>query len=141
MSELKNFSSYLSRLELYAQANNIKVHYTDNDDYGSYSYRGRRLKLDEDLTHSEEIASFLHELGHAMDDEVIGQQTGALAHAYYNLYEEKFSIKEKNMVVACEKRAWHYGRVIAKKLKIRLGKWFDIVENDCITTYEEMRTK
>lgn len=135
--KLKHFDRYLQKLNNYADALGIKIKYTDIDDEGSYSPHMKRINVDPNLTQSMELSVLIHELGHASDETIVGPNYDeSLDDAYRVVYHYKHSKKQLNIVIEAEKRAWLYGRTIAKMLKIPLGKWYDDVEQECIDNYK-----
>lgn len=135
---LPKYDEYLKRLETFAKALGIKIEYAPEDGEGSFSPAHKKIRIDPDLGPSDEVATILHELGHAVDDMLIDDKVYALLDQAYSLvYEDKVSKKQQALVMNCEKRAWQYGRSIAKQLKIRLGKWYTSVERECLRRYSE----
>jgi hypothetical protein len=47
------------------------------------------------------------------------------------------TFKERNVILYEETRAWEKGKIIAKSLKIRLGKQYDILATKSLDTYRE----
>lgn len=136
--KLKHHDKYLQRLELYCKACDIKIKYVDKEiGGGAYDPHLRKLYVDEDLLESAEVAVFLHELGHSLDDTLVPTKASKkLSKAYKAVYSGRSSRKQLRAVIRCEKRAWHYARGIAKKLRIKLGVWFDAVEKYCLKNYK-----
>lgn len=135
--KLKHYDHYRDLLEAFAQSLGITVTYDDSDGEGAYVPSRNKIKLDPDMSEAREIAVFLHELGHVLDDTTIDYSpTGELDAAYRAIYTKRYSKKQHAIVLRCEKRAWKYGRALAKKLKIRLGKWYDTVEKENLHTYK-----
>lgn len=137
--KLKNCQEYLRRLMLFAEATGVKVEYGDIDSEGVWMPASNKIKLDNDLSSSDLIASLLHELGHSVDDMIDTESAyqNRLYKAYNKIYVSKASKKQKYLVIECEQRAWNNAREIAKRLKIRLGKWFDDAEKYCLDCYRE----
>ena len=133
---LKNYDLYIDKLQAYATACEITVEYRDEPGDGKYIPTRRKLVLDKDLPESTEIATFLHELGHSLDDTLytkpVDKKMDAAYKAFYNATPTQ---KQKDLVVECEQRAWMYGRSTAKKLRIPLGKWFDSEESEALSEY------
>lgn len=142
-TDLKKYEQYRSRLLMYAKALNIKIEYTTNiDSDGVYIPLRKLIKIDSDIGESEEIAALLHELGHVDDDSLTATVQGskkfkALNKAYTKVYKNKHSKKQSAMVLRCERRAWKYGRALAKKLRIKLGRWYDLYMQQCIQDYKK----
>lgn len=134
---LKHYDDYLTRIELYARACGIKIKYDSKREECSYEPHRRILRMDPTLSQSAEIASLLHELGHALDDTLLtGRIERRLSLAYVALYAENNTRGQLNLVIECEERAWKYARAVAKKLRIKLGKWFDDYKDICIEDYK-----
>jgi hypothetical protein len=138
--KLKHLDSYLERLHNFARAMGITViSNVDVIGQGEWLPSKNRIKIDQGLLDSELIATFLHELGHALDD-ISTSSTKLdlrLAKAYYAVYNKISRKSQLQLVLNCEKRAWQKGRIIAKNLKIRLGKWYDEEEADCLSDYRK----
>lgn len=132
---LKHYDEYLRRLKQYTKASGIKLWIDDME--SSYSPAARRLRLDTDAPQTHIIASFLHELGHSIDDTVVPKASKSLAKAYNAVYKEKNTPNQLRLVIECEKRAWDFGVKIAKILKIRLGKWYDDYRSECLKNYRD----
>lgn len=135
---LKNFDLYMDKLRLYAEACELIVEYKDIDGDGIYLPSKRKIQLDKDLPESTEVATFLHELAHTMDDALHDPCTEKkLDRAYKAFYKDRASYDQKHLVIACETRAWTYARGIAKKIRIPLGKWFYEEEEEALKSYQE----
>jgi hypothetical protein len=143
MPRLRRYDLYIDKLMAYAEACQITVVYRIEPSDGVYIPARRKIVLDKDLEPGEEIATFLHELGHAMDDSLENGTTHfkKLQNAYHATYEKKPTKYQRSLVVACEKRAWEYGRGIARKLRIPLGKWFTEAMEDGLKSYRETETQ
>lgn len=138
--KLKHYKAYLKALRLYSKSHRIKILHVDESEYGEYSHSRRRIKIDDDLSNSCEIAVFLHELGHAMDADILSLPPNSkLEVAYAKYYKNKATKAQHALVKACERRAWAYGRVIASTLKIQLGKWYDYHASYFVKTYKDRR--
>ena len=138
MCRLKNYTLYLSKIERYAKLCNIKITYCQCDGDGSFSSSRRRIRIDNDLSEAKEVAVLLHELGHALDDSMpTGPKARKTNAAYANMYDKlKVTDIQLSLIIECEQRAWNIGRAIAKKLSIRLGKWYDNHEKECLDNYK-----
>jgi hypothetical protein len=125
-TRLPKYSEYLDSLKLYAKALKIKVEYKHGDfEGGEYHHHVRVLRLEPDLSESQEIACFLHELGHAFDESACDYNyVKNLSKAYLAFYEDRATPLQVAGVLKCEREAWRYAEIIAKLLKIKLGKWF-----------------
>lgn len=135
---LKNFDQYFQKLEHYCQASEIEIQYKEHDNDGSWVPSRRRIILDRDLDESTAVSTLLHELGHTTDDYLKDpKQEKKYDKAYKAFYDSTASEKQKKLVIECEERAWMYGRGIAKKLRIPLGKWFNVEEKQALESYKE----
>jgi hypothetical protein len=137
--KLKNFSAYKKRILLYAQANGISVVYNaDKDDEGVWLPSVRRIKIYPDLAPSTEIATLLHECGHALDDAVTDDRVfNKLCNAYQAFYINRARKEQRSLVIESEIRAWELGRRIAKALKIRAGRWYALEQESAIQAYRK----
>lgn len=134
---LKNYHLYLDKLERYAEGIQITVVRKEENGEGVYIPTKRLIRLDPDLEQVEEIATFLHELGHAIDDHFINDKVNPkLERAYRTVYHGKPTSKQVSAVVECEQRAWDNGRKIARILRIPLGVWYTDEEKRCIALYK-----
>lgn len=138
--KLKHTEAYFKRLHTFASAMGIIViSDIDVDGEGQWIPTRNKIKIDQDLADSQLIATFLHELGHALDDITFNdpKHEERLGKAYYAVYQNTAKKTQTKLVVECEKRAWQKGRIIAKKLRIKLGKWYDEEEADCLAAYKK----
>lgn len=135
---LKNYSIYLKKLNKFAQALGITVVSNQEvDGDGLWMPSRNKIKIDNNLSQSDEIATYLHELGHALDDIHLATKNNKRLHkAYHAVYSNKVRKSQIKIVVECEARAWTLGREIAKKLKIKLGKWYDDAESSSLLDYK-----
>lgn len=137
---LKNHDLYMEKLLAYAYACEITIEYKEMDGDGSYVPSRRKVKLDKDLPESTEVATLLHELGHSLDDNLTDKKIElVMDKAYKAFYKRSANKRQVEHVVECEKRAWVYGRGIAKKLRIPLGKWYDEEERTALEGYTSWR--
>lgn len=137
---LKNYEKYLRSIEIYAKASGIVISRKDEAEEGSYSHTRRRITIDPDLPPAMEIAVLLHELGHAIDMASIkAPKMKVIDNIYYDFDRGTKSSKKRSVVLDMEKRAWYYGRAIAKMLRIRLGKWYDSTQQSCLYSYRNYR--
>lgn len=133
---LKNYLEYLKKLERYAKAVNLKIEYKPEIGDGAYIPSRLVIRIDPDLSEADEIATFLHELGHALDDNLVNKEyLHKVNTAYVAMGKERLTAKQRKVILDCEKRAWKYGSVIAKKLKIRLGKWYARIRARALREY------
>lgn len=123
---LARFTEYKAKLLLYAKTLEIRVTYKAEDGDGKYMPSCRTIVIDPDLDESSEIATLLHELGHATDDTLYTRAAyKRLSRAYQVIYRQKPTRAQKKAVLECERRAWFFARSVAKQLRIPLGKWFE----------------
>jgi hypothetical protein len=139
---LKNYDYYKDKLEQYAAACEITVERKSYAGDGAYMPSQRKVVLDVDLPESTEIATFLHELGHSMDDTLLSKSyEKKLSRAYRAVYEKLPTQSQLQEVIECERRAWIFGRALAKKLRIPLGKWYESEEADALGLYRSVETQ
>ena len=126
--KLKKYNKYLNKLIDYAVVCDVKVIYKNiPQDEGSFSYSDRTIELDENLSESNEIATFLHELGHFIDDALHPKFTRSKkAEAAYYSYNCAVPLTkpQRKVILDQERRAWEGGEGLARQLKIKLGKWY-----------------
>jgi hypothetical protein len=137
---LKHYKTYLQRLHLFSKAIGVKIVIVENDDDGVWLPWTRTVKINDDLSQAAEIATILHELGHALDDILTPSARSAskMYKAYRAIYRNKYTKKQLALVLQAEKKAWRYGRDIADRLGIRLGKWYDKEEIESIKAYKDI---
>ena len=137
--DLKNAETYRNKLAAYAKSVGIKIKRKSMDVEGVYVPYTGVIWVDQDLEDVEEIATLLHELGHAWDDALTSMSSSArLQNAYDKIYTPHYTKHQVFLVLECEKRAWKYAKVIAKMLKIPLGKWFTKLHKEYINSYREL---
>lgn len=139
--KLKNFDVYLQKLEIYIKASKLKLEYSDKITCGGEFVPNRRkIVIEENLTDSETIATILHELGHSEDDSLLPQtiehKLGTAIEAFHG---DKFTPGQRELVLACEARAWKFGKAIAKRLQIPLGKWYAESKNFALKGYRSAK--
>lgn len=136
--DLKHYDKYLDILQIYAKVIGIKIQFTNYEQDGCWIPSARKVKIDPNMSQMDEISTILHELGHAIDDafEMSGGQ-GPLDEAYIAMYAEKATKPQKKLVIKAERKAWENGRVIAKLLGIRLGKWYTDIAKQAIDDYKK----
>lgn len=138
-TNLKHYHKYIKRLNIFAKSIGLKIHYRDNlVSEGVYVPLTFRVYIENDLSESSEIAILLHELGHSLDLGLIDiEQNKVIENAYAAYEKPRCSVKNKRIVMKCERTAWKNARVIAHRLKIKLGIWFNDCESLCLKTYSE----
>ncbi len=143
---LKNYNKYLKLLLEYAKLCRVEVYENELEDADGDYYK-RVINLDKKLSQSSEIAVLLHELGHFLDEMVnpVLNERPELNRAYeiFNdpLFMGEMTYKQRKALIACEKRAWVYGKVIAKKLKIKLGSWYDKEMRAGMSCYKAVKVR
>lgn len=139
---LKNYKIYREKILAYAKVVNITVEFKEENSDGVYIPSKSKVRIDDALEEAEEISTLLHELGHALDDKLDSTNfSKSIERAYYQVYKGKPSKIQLDKVIECEKKAWDLGRVIAKKLRINLGKWYNYQESQALKDYRETETK
>lgn len=133
---LKNYDQYWGRITAYAKASGIAIELKPEDSDGCYIPSRSKIRVDNTLSEAHTIAVLLHELGHAFDIGIANKKLDAKTEkAYEAVLRGKYTPAQKDLFMACEERAWDGGVVIAKNLKIRLGKWFTDSRNKCIKSH------
>jgi len=134
------YTAYAKVLK-YAQGVGIRVVHKDDSDDGDGVYMQSRSKIVIDSENHIHIMLYalLHELGHHLSDQFYERRVGSeLDKAYKRCYtNKKMSRLHQNLVVACERRAWDHGEIIAKMLKIKLGKAYKRYRYENLRTYKE----
>jgi hypothetical protein len=139
---LPKYDDYLQKLEHYAEASAVEIVRKEYDSDGAYIPQYRTIILDKDLEESSEIAVLLHELGHQLDDAFQNKTIEKnLDRAYKAAYNKTPTEAQLQLVVDCEARAWECGRAIAKKLRIKLGKWYDKEVTSAMDFYRSIKTR
>lgn len=134
--QLPKHDDYLQKLEHYCEASDIIIEIKDYKHHGVYFPTRRAIVVDEDLDDTEQLATILHELGHVFDDVLNAPNTlEKYNRAYSDFYKNRATEQQVKLVMDCEQRAWDYGRGIAKKLRINLGKWYDVEEKEALKEY------
>lgn len=133
---LKRYDEYRDKIMAYMEACAINFEFAPEPDEGAYLASRRLIRIDPDLDESTEIATMLHELGHLTDDTLLtGPKFKRISLAYKAFNEKYHSPSQMRLILQCEQRAWMYGRGIAKKLQITLGKWYDDEEKEALAEY------
>ena len=134
---LKNYEIYLDKIKAYAKASALKIVRKTEPSDGSYSPHTSTIVIDPDLDESTEIATLLHELGHAFDYKL--DSSPSTWDAYYKVYTpEGPTPLQLEKVIEAEIRAWENGVMIAKRLKIPLGKWYAAERKVALTNYRKV---
>lgn len=136
-ASLKNYDAYASSIRLYCKTIRIKLEFSAVDGDGAYVPARRLIRVDPELSEANTIAVLLHELGHLLDDTILNKEKfREVEKAYTSLHKRKLRPGHKKTIIRTEVRAWEYGRVVAKILGIRLGKWYDSARAECIKAYK-----
>lgn len=141
-ARLPAFDKYKKKCVEFAKALRYKVVYKANvEGEAEFSGPRRQITVDEDMTEPEIIASILHELGHAIDAIFTQNWTTEQNKAYDVFYDNLFTQRQKNLVVAAEIRAWDFAEELAVELGIPLGKWFFHERKVCLKGYKEAKSE
>jgi hypothetical protein len=136
MPRKSNVSRYIEKLEYYAKAHNITVRYVAKIQGGSEGlwYPSKRIiKIDKTQDEFDMVATFLHELGHFFDDSFRDTASSKIVEKAYGIVRP--NKKHSDIVFEVETEAWNKAEVIAKYLKIRLGKWFYECKKESLSSY------
>jgi hypothetical protein len=139
--DIPRYGVYMSRLRKFAKSVKMKIKIkVSTDEGGAYIPSMRLIVLDSDNSKADMLAALLHELGHFIDHTIIKTRyTSELERAYKKVYTSKSTLRQKQLVLDCEKAAWQVGKNLAKQLDIPLGKWFYKVKRYCIHEYRKMK--
>lgn len=150
---MKNYNLYFNKLLEFAKVCNVSV-YLENGgslkeddsyvDLGQFDPRRKIISLNSRNPESAQIATFLHELGHFYDHmkDPKFSNSRKLNKAYIDSSSQKpITLQEKKRLIECERRAWNYGKVIAKILGIPLGKWFKKERSGGMSFYRSIPIK
>lgn len=140
--KMKNTNTYFNKLIDYCKAVGIDV-YTKKDLNNAFYVSVRRIYLDESFKDSLLIAVLLHEIGHFEDELLTSNKK--LEELYARAAEKcdkdiSMNKKEFDCLIGCETRAWQMAEVLARKLKIPLGKWFYKHRDSALLTYFSAKT-
>jgi len=140
---MKNYGLYLKKLLRFALALGITVSRRPLQEHeGWYEPKSHSIVMDDDLDDEDTIAILLHELGHAVDEYRIERLNQPIRmKAYGAVYDDTATKLQTKMVLEDEKVAWKIGRLIAKQLKIPLGKWYKRNERDGMWVYKHWNRK
>lgn len=130
--KLEVYNKNYNKLLKYAESSSIKVVYLSTNSEAEWSKESKTIRINsEHYGNTKELALFLHELGHCIDDfrqskEFLKQSSLSYKHfnRVINNQQSRMSSKTKYCVIETEFRAWNNGISLAKQLGIRLGKWF-----------------
>lgn len=139
----ETYNKNYNKLLKYAESSAISVIYAQRNASAQWQKNTKTITLSPDhYNKPEELAFFLHELGHVRDDYTLGEDK-ELNKAYIEFNKlidetsKMVSKKHKLMVIDTEFRAWNYGIATAKQLGIRLGKWYYHEMDEGLKTYFE----
>lgn len=136
---LKHYETYIQKLEDFAKSIGIKVVRRQESHDGAWIPAKNKITLDVDLSEIDEVSTFLHELGHCLDDTLFddGKLINSTHRSYYAVYYGKPTKIQLEKVVEVERRAWKFGKRLARRLGIRLGKWYDDAVKMSIRSYQK----
>ncbi len=135
-TDLPNYAVYEKKLRKLCESLNIKLKINDYDD----QYSNNCIYINEDQSQKEMIATILHELGHAICFDLTELSFTREIHKAYNaLYHDIPTRQQKKIVLDCEKLAWKYGKNLARKLKIPLGKWYVPTRERALNSYRRVK--
>jgi hypothetical protein len=135
---LRNFDTYYDKIVVYGKAIGIAIEVKPEDCEGMYLPSRRVIRIDDELSETATIAILLHEFGHHYDGAGLDANTHMeLNDAYEAIAKDKATTRHKAIHIAHERKAWDCGRIIARNLKIPLGKWYEDVRLDCLKSHSE----
>lgn len=139
---IKNFNVYYNKLLDYAKLMSITIYFHKIEDQGTFF--NRTIYLDKTLNEKQILAVLLHELGHFIDEMINPKRyiSKRAVQAYTLLAKNKEMTQlQKQNILIIEKAACEYGKVLAKKLKIKTGSWYKKEMDELINTYKSIKTK
>lgn len=139
---LKNYKKHLSKLIALANAFGVTVEFKPEIDDGIYIPSKRKIRIDDDMTQTETIATLLHEIGHLLDDVAnIDVNHRQMSKAYRAVYHGRPTKLQKIVVVNCEYRAWVIGQTLALALKIKVGTWYNVHMESALNSYLDVKCR
>ena len=132
------FTKYLLKLIAYANLQGVKVQFKEGVEDKFIPSRGLIL-IDGDIEdyNEELIVALLHELGHVYDDK---HQTVKDQKRCNKTYPRIYSKNPPKSVVKSalmfERRAWKYGKAIAKELGVTISKLYEEQQIECLEAYK-----
>lgn len=141
---LKNHDSYFNKILDYANSIGVTIYFYKDLDSAHYESHGKKVYIDPKYKNSDLIAYLLHEIGHFEDDLYTSSKTVEKLYVLADKKSDKgipLSDKEYNCIIQCEKNAWYHGAIIARKLKIPLGKWYKKIEKESLLTYQKIKRR
>lgn len=139
---LKNYKKHLNKLVTLANSFGVTVEFKPELDDGIYIPSKRKIRIDDDMTQTETIATLLHEIGHLLDDVAnVDVNVTSMSKAYKAVYYGRPTKLQKVVVVNCEIRAWLIGSALAKNLKINLGSWYDVHMASALNSYLDVKCR
>lgn len=140
---IKNYTTYYNKLIAYSNLMHITIYFnTIKENDGSFFKRV--IYLDSTLTEKETLAVLLHELGHFIDEMINPKRYSSkrACAAYENMFVgNKLTLLQKKRIIEIEQAACNYGQVLAKKLKIKTGRWYKKEMNSKMGIYFSLKTK
>lgn len=130
--KLEVYNKNYNKLLKYSESSGIKVVYEKTNSEAEWLKEKKTIRINtEHYGNTKELALFLHELGHCIDDfkqtkEFLKKSSQSYKHfnRVINQQQSRMTSKTKFDVIDTEYRAWVNAISLAKQLGIRLGKWF-----------------
>ena len=140
--KLRNYNIYYNKILDYCKVIDVTVYFKKELNNAMFITKGRKIYIDPNFNESEIIACLLHELGHFIDDTLNNKQFDKLYEKAYKKMDKDRALtkKEFNCILMCEANAWTHGEVIAKKLKIPVGRWYYKTMQNYLVSYFEVKT-
>ncbi len=136
MNKIK-FTKYLLKLVTHANLHGIKVQFKVGEE-DRYIPSRNLIIIDGDIEDYDEdtLISLLHELGHVYDREHhTPKDIPKFNKAYPTIYNSNPPKSIVKYALMFERRAWRYGKDIAKRLGITLSSEYDKQAKLCIQDY------
>jgi hypothetical protein len=139
--KIKRLRDYIARIKAVAKTMHVKVQFRDIESQsGEWRPEERKIVIHYKQSDTALLSALLHEMGHVMDDVVNCTRTkyvNRLDRYYNNLNEGNITRGALKQIIACEKRAWDYGKTMASSLMIPTGKWYKVERRKALKTYKD----
>lgn len=131
------FTKYLLKLVTYANLQGIKVQFKENtEDRFIPSKNLIIIEGDIEDYNEELLIALLHELGHVYDDQrQTPKDIKKCNQTYPRIYAKNPPMRIIKNALMFERRAWRYGKLIAKNLGITLTKMYKQQQEECLLAY------
>lgn len=132
------FIKSLLKLIVYANSLGVRVQFIPGSD-DKYVPSKKLIVIDAHPDDMEEdlIISLLHEIGHVYDETKHTAKDDMLENLTYPRIYNNPTKQVIRWAVMFERRAWKYGKKIAKELEIPISKEYDAQQKICLLSYKQ----